>query len=432
MTPPADSPPPPSRKGGRDPDGGRLVAAVGLSAAGDTLALIPLAALISAETGSGFAVGALFAALWAPTVFLSALAGWLADRFETTRLLAVVSLLQAAVAACFVAALGSVGAIIAVAVVLGSGHAIAQAAEFSLAPSIASGERLKRLNGRVEAARYLGMTAGPAVGGALAAAGGTEIALLANAATFLFVAAVARSFGVRRRPEIHAHSAGPSAREAFAVLFAPSLRLVMTVAALSLVLMTAVWTAEPFFARDVLGGDDLTYGLLMSSWTLGMAVGAIGLASRVPARAMVGATLALIALQGAGLLAPTIWLSIPFTLAIYVVGGLAHGTKNTLIRTLIHERVAPAFHGRAAAAYNALRNGAELLALAAGGAMVAGLGPRTTMSLSGALPMALALGALALVWLRGRSTAAGAQTPEPEPAAGSGRGQAGRELAGEA
>jgi hypothetical protein len=86
-----------------------------------------------------------------------------------------------------------------------------------------------------------------------------------------------------------------------------------------------------------------------------------------------------------------------------VVGGLAHGTKNTLIRTLIHERVPDAFHGRAAAAYNALRNGAELLALGAGGTLVATLGARTTVSLSGALPMALGL--LALLWfgLRARS-----------------------------
>ena len=406
----------PRRRGARS-DGGRLVAAVGLSSAGDTLALIPLAALISAQTGSGFAVGALLAALWAPMVFLSPLAGWLADRFETTRLLLIVSLLQAVVAASFVLALGSVGAIIAVAALLGSGHAVAQAAEFSLAPSIAAGERLKRLNGRVEAARYLGMTAGPAAGGALAAAGGTEIALIANAATFLFVASVTRSMRVRRRPRAVDEPDGPNAGEGFSVLFAPALRLVMTVAALSLFLMTAVWTAEPFFARDVLGGNDLTYGLLMSAWTLGMAVGAIGLAARVPARAMVATTLAMIALQGAGILAPAILLSIPFALGIYVIGGLAHGTKNTLIRTLIHERVPAACHGRAAAAYNALRNGAELLALGAGGLMVAELGPRSTMALSGALPMALALAALATLWLADRAGLPGrrqALRPLPE------------------
>lgn len=82
-----------------------------------------------------------------------------------------------------------------------------------------------------------------------------------------------------------------------------------------------------------------------------------------------------------------------------MIGGLAHGAKNTLLRTLIHEHVPAAFPGRAAAC-NALRNGAELLALGTGGAMVAELGGRTTMSLSGALPMTLALAAVAGLWLR--------------------------------
>ncbi len=405
----------PSR--GAGVDGGRLVAAVGASAAGDTLALVPLAGLISEVGGSGFAVAALFAALWAPMVILAPVAGWLVDRFETSRLLLVVSLFQALVSAGFVLVIGSVVAIIAVAAVVGSGHAIAQAAEFSLAPAIASGERLKRLNGRIEAARYLGMTAGPAAGGVLAATGGIEIALLGNAATFLFVAAVAGSLEVRRRPR-EDERGGASARDGFAELFSPSLRLLMVVATFSLFLMTAVWTAEPFFAREVLDGGDLAYGLLMSTWTLGMAVGALALATRIPAAMMATVALAMIALQGVGLLAPTLWLSIPFALGSYLVGGLAHGTKNTLIRTLIQERVPAACHGRAAAAYNALRNGAELLALGAGGALVATLGARTTVSLSGALPMAFALVALLGLGLRARmqSPQAGVKAePATEP-----------------
>ena len=52
----------------------------------------------------------------------------------------------------------------------------------------------------------------------------------------------------------------------------------------------------------------------------------------------------------------------------FVFGGVAHGVKNVLLRTLIHERVPDALRGRAFAAYNGARNGAELGALALGGA----------------------------------------------------------------
>ena len=60
----------------------------------------------------------------------------------------------------------------------------------------------------------------------------------------------------------------------------------------------------------------------------------------------------------------------------YFVGGAGHGVKNVAFRSLIHERVPSDRHGRAFAAYNGLRNTAELVALAAGGALVAALGAR--------------------------------------------------------
>jgi sugar phosphate permease len=104
--------------------------------------------------------------------------------------------------------------------------------------------------------------------------------------------------------------------------------------------------------------------------------------------------------QGAGLALPTIWLSFPLTCALFAFGGAAHGIKNVALRTLIHEGVPVANHGRAAAAYNASRNAAELIALAAGGALVTAVGSRATMALSGALPVIAALVGLAVLSTR--------------------------------
>ena len=78
------------------------------------------------------------------------------------------------------------------------------------------------------------------------------------------------------------------------------------------------------------------------------------------------------ALQGAGLALPTLWLVLPFALGAYLAGGVGHGTKNVLVRTLIHARVPDELRGRAWAAYSAGRNGAELIALVGGGLLVAG------------------------------------------------------------
>ncbi len=110
------------------------------------------------------------------------------------------------------------------------------------------------------------------------------------------------------------------------------------------------------------------------------------------------------------------WLFFPFALASFGLGGLAHGLKNVLIRTLIHERVPDRLHGRAYAAYNGLRNGAELIAMASGGVLVVAIGARWTLFLAGAIPALAGLAGLA-AYTRFRERdveAAPALAPEPE------------------
>ena len=89
-------------------------------------------------------------------------------------------------------------------------------AEFTLLPLVAGERGLARANGQVEFARYAGFILGPGAGGLLAAAGGTTCALLANAGTFLVLAAVAAAIRVEWAP--HAHAARERMREGIAFL----------------------------------------------------------------------------------------------------------------------------------------------------------------------------------------------------------------------
>ena len=79
---------------------------------------------------------------------------------------------------------------------------------------------------------------------------------------------------------------------------------------------------------------------------------------------------------------------------MFFAGGVGHGVKNVLVRALIQERVPDRFHGRAFAAYNGMRNGAELVALAWGGLLVVGLGARETLALAGFISVLAALAGL--------------------------------------
>jgi hypothetical protein len=76
------------------------------------------------------------------------------------------------------------------------------------------------------------------------------------------------------------------------------------------------------------------------------------------------------------------------------MGGLAHGVKNVLFRSLIHLRVPDSLHGRAFAAYNGIRNSAELAAFAAGGLLIAAIGARGTVAYAGGLAAAVGLAGL--------------------------------------
>jgi MFS family permease len=373
-----------------------LAGAVGLSALGDFMGFVPLALHVQERTGSGIAVAALFIALWTPSVVLSAPAGLLADRVESRRLLRDVSLAQAAVAVALAFAFGGMLPTLALTALLGVGVAVAQPAEFALAPAVAGSDGVAAVNGRIEAARYLGFTVGPVVGGVLAAAGGTRIALLVNAASFAVVAIAAQALRARREPRAaNADRAPERARDGIAFLVRDAvLARVVTAAFVSLLFMTASATAEVFFAKDVLDAGDAGYGTLMTLWTLGMVIGSTLLAARVPPARYASIALAAMALQGFGLALPTLWLVLPLAFGAYLVGGVGHGTKNVVVRTLVHTRVPDELRGRAWAAYSAARNGAELVALVGGGLLVSAVGARWTLLLAGALPIAAATAAL--------------------------------------
>jgi MFS family permease len=375
-----------------------IVGAVGISALGDFLLWIPLTLHLQEMSDSGLVIAGLFLALWTPVVVLAPVAGLVVDRLEARAILLVASLAQLVVAAGLVLALDSVAAILVLAAVLGTGFAFAQPAEFSLVPVVAGRERLTEVNGLVETARYAGMTAGPLIGGVLAGFGGTEVAMLVNAASFGVVALAALILTARRPPAIVPEGAEPDrARDGIAYLFRDrTLALAMSVVFVTLLFMTASVTAEVFFLKEDLGVSDAVYGLVFGAWTVGMVVGALVVSRRVPRPALALGVLVAVLVQGVGLGLPTAWLAVPFGAAMWFIGGVGHGTKNTLARTLIQERVPDRLHGRAFAAYNGMRNGAELVALGCGGLLVSAIGGRVTLALAGAISVAVALVGLAL------------------------------------
>lgn len=269
-----------------------VLVAIGVSALGDVIGLIPLALHVHDTTGSGLAVSALFIAMWGPIVVAAGLAGRLADRVESRALVLWVSLAQAVVVAGLAFATGSLAAVLVLTALLGLGTAIGAPAEFALVPVAAGEDQLAVANGHVETVRYAGLTAGPLVGGLLAAIGATRAALLIDAASFLVVAASVWALRVRRPGHGSERASGAADTTGVFAALAVDRELAVTVAGAvtSLAFMSISMTAEVFFAKDVLHAGDLGYGVLITAWTVGMVLGAMTLPRRVsPGRLAFGA-----------------------------------------------------------------------------------------------------------------------------------------------
>jgi MFS family permease len=400
----------------RDRDLRVVAGAICVSALGDWIALVAMALraneMSGSSMGNGLAIAGIFICLWAPVVLLAGHVGLLVDRVETRGLLVIVSAAQACVALAL-AFVGSLWALFALAALLGSGIAVAQAAEFALVPAVAGRRSLQAANGTVETARALGFAVGPLCGSLLVAAGGTAAAMVADAVSFVVVGAVGLSLAVRRRPERAEHEGRRRARDGIAFLFADRLvALMVVVVFVSLLFMSASIPADLVYVQDVLGIEDIGIGIVLSAWTVGMLAGSNVVARRVSLGGLAAAAMVGVTVQGLGKFLTPFWLVFGFMIVMYVVGGIGHGLKNVTSRTLIHTRVAPERHGRAFAAWNGVRNAAELGALAVGGVLVGALGARETLWLAGGLSaLAGIAGLVVLAGWRGR-------VPEPEPEVG--------------
>ncbi len=389
------------RTDGHDRDLRILVAAVGLSTLGDHAALTALLLIVHEATGSALLVAGLLLGLWGPVVALGGVAGTLVDRVETVRLLALAAGAQAVLAGTM-AILGEPIVLVLMVPLLGAGIAVAQPAEFALVPAVAGRRSPAVAGGRVETARYAGMALGPLVGGSLAGIGHARGALMLDAATFALVAVAVTLMRARRHPAARDPRTGrPRARDGVAALARDrvlAITLAGTVA--SLLVVSATIVALVAFAHDVLDIGAAGYGALVGVWTAGMVAGALAGARCVPPAGYAVAALSAVVVQGLGILSGAAAAAVWVVVAGHLVGGAAQGMRNVLVRALIHERIAPALHGRAFAAYNAARNAAELAALMAGAALVGLAGARATLVVAGAGCAAIGLVALGVMRTR--------------------------------
>jgi MFS family permease len=286
----------------RERDFRLLFAGTMITTVGDRLASIALAFAVL-DIASATALGIVFAVRQGVQALVVVAGGVLSDRLPRNLVLVGASLVQgaaqAATAACVLAGVGGVWAIVLLQAVYGIGLGLVLPAEVGLVPQTVSPDRLQQANALQGLTRNIVGVLGPAAGGAIVVAGSPGIALAVDAASLLVCAELLRRIRVAPREETKTPGFAAELREGWQE-FTSRTWLWASVVFFGIGnLAFAGWIVlGPAIADDRLGGAG-PWATILTAGGLGAILGGV-LAMRVrPRRPLVACVLAatLISLQ---------------------------------------------------------------------------------------------------------------------------------------
>ncbi|MFJ3394984.1 MFS transporter [Leifsonia aquatica] len=376
-----------------------LAVAAGVSATGDTLAVVALMLALQGRPDGSYAVAALVLLGLLPSVLLGPLLAPLLDRFETTKILVLTLALRCALGF----ALAFAGDLPVILVLVAAGNivsAIDSPGMMLLVPAtMRPGSNVAVGYARMDMFRSIGMLAGPALAGVLIDVIGIRGVLLIDAASFGALAVVIAALRVRRSPPEHPERARPSwfrqvAAGPGALRRSPAIATAAIALAVAILFTSLITVAEVEYVRSTLHAPAAIYGALVSTQAVGRLVSAALIAPRIPQRHQPAALALGSVLMGGALLAVGLLPSTPTAFIGLFLVGVANALQLIAIRAIVVDAVDESERGRAFAAVIALNNGSTMLGTVAAGPLVAVVGAAVTLTIAGAGTLVAALPAL--------------------------------------
>ncbi|MFN2520739.1 MAG: MFS transporter [Candidatus Limnocylindria bacterium] len=261
-----------------------------ISTTGDGMENVIRNWLVLQLTGSPFWLGMMVFAHWVPFTFFSLYGGVLADRHDNRRvqLVAQTLLLLAAAAIAVITLAGQVSVwwLFGLLLLHGFAGAIGGPAQQTLIHAMVGPDKLLSAVSLNSSIRQLSQVVGPVVAAFILAAFGPGWGFLVNAVTFVPLLILLL---VIRVPRLGQRS-DQSVRESFAegVAFVrgrPTLGALIAIEMLPVVFLGHTFSSLiPIFVRDVLHGNELTYGFLLAASGVGALVAAMAIAYAPPIR----------------------------------------------------------------------------------------------------------------------------------------------------
>jgi MFS family permease len=265
-----------------------------------------------------------------------------------------------------------------------------------------------KANSYIQAATWIGFTAGPLLAGLMVTISGSGLALAVNAVLYALAAAGLGAMRLSAGTTAAAADAGPRARPALrAQLRAGYSYLRSDIDAGMLVVIVGIMVAfsnmavvaEVVFAEHVLRAGPAGYSLLVAGWTSGMVVGTLA-GGRLRQRWLLAGALTGTVLTGVGVMlagqAAVLWQAV----AAYAAGGLANGLETVATRSFIGHRVPDEVAGRVFAVYSGVLFGGISAGMAIAAWLLTMLGARGLLVASGIGGVVAGLAGCAIYALR--------------------------------
>lgn len=365
----------------------------GLSLLGDRVAMIALVVLVYDRTGSAGAVGLLMTLRAIPPIALGGLAGVLVDRWNL-RTTMVLSNLAQGLLVCLIPFMPGSWPIYAVYLAMAVLNQVFVPARSAAIPALVPAAALPSANALFAMGFVAAMALGPALGSALIAAGGLELAFYADALTFLVPAVAVGLIAIPdpRGPRPARTSLTEQLGEGLAYARSRGeVRLALASAAAAFLVIGTLSVCGVVVAKDLLHRESSSFGSLMSAVGAGMVLGgiAVGRLARAlgrPRACLAGLTTMALALAG-----------LPWSPSLAAAGAAAAAIGLGMVLVQANAQATlqaadPGLRGRLLGLSQTLIGGATLLASAGAGWAVGLLGAHLALGAVGAVVLAVALG----------------------------------------
>ncbi len=330
-------------------------------------------------------VSLLLLAMAVPTIVLSPIAGYLADRYSTrTVVIPLLIVMGFSSGSLALPDMPTWYAPIALAITAACGTPVGPAFQAALA-TIAKPEDLPRVQGLMQTSSSLGTLAAPGLGGILTETTGYFWPFIIDMASFWLMAIGFALIGINRKGQKPQPGEKLSALEGIRFSMGdPLIRAIIILLAVLILALGAINVGEVFLVIDELGASKFIYGIVAMLFAAGSIAGAlltaaIKLDSKYHARMLVIAigtlTLTVIAFSFA-----THWWQ---AMVGSFIAGLGNAALNAYAVGIVIARAPEAARGRVMAAFGAIITTGSVVSTAASGGLIAEFGVRTVLFVGG-------------------------------------------------